>query len=489
MLQPQQIEDVSARYAKEIAELRDFLMKAGVAVETAGTLGSIASRLRQERSFRRDLTSHVWVLIDEGSRKISVADLLGVVAIAAAGAQFAAVADERDAHDLLRFLMEARHSLDAASERGDASIVSTVAPADISVKSVEPFQATRESGQEIFSAPVPLSPAEIHSVEMPPNRRGKRRSVMWVAAACILATLSIGVWVTHRSSSDVSSAPASAPPTSVAIPQPAPLAEKGDASPAPRGSELAPQTVVPSPHQRSSQQTSAPSIPTPPTDVPQGPTSPTARVTTPAQPMGTVPTPAWTTNSTVAPPSSPGSAGNARPTLAGIPSAALSRNLGSRSIPTASSQGYDSAANNRPRLLRRHPLTPPSSLAENDATLVADVRPASGSFASANGGGANANRVGIVRPTSLGIMAAYIQYSPVPTYPAAASAAHVQGEVTVRADVDRDGNVASARVISGPPLLRDAALDAVQHWRYRPYISSGKAAPMTATAVVDFQLP
>jgi len=86
-------------------------------------------------------------------------------------------------------------------------------------------------------------------------------------------------------------------------------------------------------------------------------------------------------------------------------------------------------------------------------------------------------------------MAANIMYSPVPTYPAAAAASHVQGEVKVSAEVDRDGNVASVRVISGPPLLRDAALDAAQRWRYRPYMSSGKATPMVAVAIMDFQLP
>ena len=57
------------------------------------------------------------------------------------------------------------------------------------------------------------------------------------------------------------------------------------------------------------------------------------------------------------------------------------------------------------------------------------------------------------------------------------------------ADVDRDGKVASVRVISGPPLLRDAALDAVQRWRYRPYLSSGGPIPMAAIEIMDFQLP
>jgi hypothetical protein len=39
-------------------------------------------------------------------------------------------------------------------------------------------------------------------------------------------------------------------------------------------------------------------------------------------------------------------------------------------------------------------------------------------------------------------MASNLLYSPVPAYPAAASASHVQGEVKLSADVDRDGKVA-----------------------------------------------
>jgi TonB family protein len=80
-------------------------------------------------------------------------------------------------------------------------------------------------------------------------------------------------------------------------------------------------------------------------------------------------------------------------------------------------------------------------------------------------------------------------YSPVPVYPAEAAASHVQGEVKLSADVDRNGNVASVRVISGPPLLRDAATDAVQRWRYRPYLSAGRAIPVSAMAIMDFELP
>lgn len=94
-----------------------------------------------------------------------------------------------------------------------------------------------------------------------------------------------------------------------------------------------------------------------------------------------------------------------------------------------------------------------------------------------------------VTPTALGVMAANLMYSPAPAYPAEANAAHVEGQVKVEATVGNDGSVTSARVISGPELLRGAALGAVQRWHYRPYVEGGKARTVTTTALLDFQLP
>lgn len=86
-------------------------------------------------------------------------------------------------------------------------------------------------------------------------------------------------------------------------------------------------------------------------------------------------------------------------------------------------------------------------------------------------------------------MAANLIYGPTPPYPAVAASAHVQGEVKIQANIDRDGTVNAARVVSGPPLLRDAALEAVQHWRYKPFTSGGKTRPTGALAVLEFELP
>jgi TonB family protein len=95
---------------------------------------------------------------------------------------------------------------------------------------------------------------------------------------------------------------------------------------------------------------------------------------------------------------------------------------------------------------------------------------------------------GLVQSGLAGIMAANLISSPSPAYPAAASDVGVQGEVTVNALVGKDGNVLSATIVSGPPLLREAAIRAVEQWKFHPFLISGKPAIIAATAIVDFEL-
>lgn len=103
-------------------------------------------------------------------------------------------------------------------------------------------------------------------------------------------------------------------------------------------------------------------------------------------------------------------------------------------------------------------------------------------------GTGGSGRAPVVVMKSAGIMAANLISSPVPAYPLQASAARVQGEVVVAAVVGRNGNVIESRVVSGPPLLRDAALNAVQHWQYRPFEVGGKPMEIITTARVEFRL-
>jgi TonB family protein len=55
---------------------------------------------------------------------------------------------------------------------------------------------------------------------------------------------------------------------------------------------------------------------------------------------------------------------------------------------------------------------------------------------------------------------------PRPVYPQIAQSARVSGDVEVAVDVRPDGSVASARIVSGPPLLTQAALDEARRARF-----------------------
>jgi TonB family protein len=75
-----------------------------------------------------------------------------------------------------------------------------------------------------------------------------------------------------------------------------------------------------------------------------------------------------------------------------------------------------------------------------------------------------------------------------PDYPTAPIKAHIEGIVSIEAVTDIYGRVVKVRVITGHPLLRAAAVQAVEQWIYEPYIIDGIPRPVTFTAVVTFKL-
>ena len=79
-------------------------------------------------------------------------------------------------------------------------------------------------------------------------------------------------------------------------------------------------------------------------------------------------------------------------------------------------------------------------------------------------------------------------FSTKPVYPALARRAGTQGEVVIHARVDEAGKVALLRVISGPPALRQAALDALSQWKYAPARLNGKPVTVDTAVNVKFQL-
>lgn len=75
-----------------------------------------------------------------------------------------------------------------------------------------------------------------------------------------------------------------------------------------------------------------------------------------------------------------------------------------------------------------------------------------------------------------------------PLYPAIARAAGVQGTVVVEAVISRAGTIESLRVLSGPPMLQQAAKDAIRAARYQPYRLNGEAIAVQTTITVNFRM-
>ena len=75
-----------------------------------------------------------------------------------------------------------------------------------------------------------------------------------------------------------------------------------------------------------------------------------------------------------------------------------------------------------------------------------------------------------------------------PVYPPMAKMAKVEGPVVLQLVVGKEGAVEELRVISGHPMLVQAALDAVRQWRYHPYLLNGKPVEFETQVTVSFKL-
>jgi protein TonB len=64
----------------------------------------------------------------------------------------------------------------------------------------------------------------------------------------------------------------------------------------------------------------------------------------------------------------------------------------------------------------------------------------------------------------------------------------ITGAVTIDALIDASGHVTSMAIVSGPILLREAAKDALRHWKYEPARLHGKPVPMHMTVTIQFKL-
>ncbi len=89
---------------------------------------------------------------------------------------------------------------------------------------------------------------------------------------------------------------------------------------------------------------------------------------------------------------------------------------------------------------------------------------------------------------SSSIMGQRILHRADPIYPSEALRQKVEGEVMLETLIGEDGTVKDVHAVSGPDLLRPAAMDAVKWWRFEPYEVNGRATPVHTLIEVDFRL-
>jgi protein TonB len=86
------------------------------------------------------------------------------------------------------------------------------------------------------------------------------------------------------------------------------------------------------------------------------------------------------------------------------------------------------------------------------------------------------------------VEAASIVTQAAPAYPPEARAKLIQGEVLLRAIIDKEGKISEVHVLSGDDALAPAAVEAVRQWRYKPMLVDGEAREVDTTITVTFSL-
>ncbi|HEY1802864.1 MAG TPA: TonB family protein [Terracidiphilus sp.] len=89
---------------------------------------------------------------------------------------------------------------------------------------------------------------------------------------------------------------------------------------------------------------------------------------------------------------------------------------------------------------------------------------------------------------SSGVATGMLVRQTAPVYPNIAKAAGVSGTVVLQATISKTGAIKDVHVMSGSPMLQQAAIEAVKTWRYKPYKLSNEPIEVQTTISVVFSL-
>jgi protein TonB len=150
-------------------------------------------------------------------------------------------------------------------------------------------------------------------------------------------------------------------------------------------------------------------------------------------------------------------------------------------------------------------LTAPTLIPQGNEKQVAEDAPPPVSFgaAGADGLGQSGANVSVfnghaqpvvkVAPSkpftiSSGVAAGMLILKTPPIYPPIAKAARVSGTVELNATISKNGTIKDLRVVNGPAMLQQAAVDAVRNWRYKPYRLNNAPVEVDTTIKLVFSL-
>jgi TonB family protein len=75
-----------------------------------------------------------------------------------------------------------------------------------------------------------------------------------------------------------------------------------------------------------------------------------------------------------------------------------------------------------------------------------------------------------------------------PVYPPIAKAARVTGTVVANVAIGTTGKIKSIKVVSGPAMLQQAAIDCVKQWTFKPFVKDGSPVEATGRLSIIFDL-
>lgn len=138
------------------------------------------------------------------------------------------------------------------------------------------------------------------------------------------------------------------------------------------------------------------------------------------------------------------------------------------------------------KIASRKPLAAPLVTHRSNAAVDRDAPPnVTGAYAS---NGASSGAIASLLPSGGRMKEAHLLLKSAPNYPVAAKQVRVEGDVTVEAVIDITGKLTNMKVVSGQPLLQQAALDSLRTWKYEPAYLNDKPVPVQTSITVKFRL-